>query len=97
MLILCYKFALLFYVRTVFIRIFAAQTYETMIQIPIESMNLMLLNVGLMFSVAPLQISAEAPQKIPTAWDKCPRAWDKYAEAPQKSECTAESSCKKPN
>lgn len=46
-LILCYKFALLFYARTVFIRIFAAQTYETMIQIPIESMNLMLLNVGL--------------------------------------------------
>ena len=25
----------------------------------------------------PLQISAEASQKIPTAWDKFPTAWDK--------------------
>ena len=33
----------------------------------------------------PLQISAEAPQKIPTAWDKYPTAWDKCAEAPLKT------------
>jgi len=33
----------------------------------------------------PLQISAEASQKIPTAWDKYPTAWDKHAEAPLKT------------
>ena len=31
----------------------------------------------------PLQISAEASQKIPTAWDKNPTAWDFSGKAPQ--------------